>query len=586
MMFRADAYVWVCETGEQIPCTRQQELVGNLLVYGSTGQFVFSIFAGVLLDYTGPKITACLGQSMKAAGWLLLAFASESFRSYLPAFILIGGSCDVSNFPLFTICNIFLEKRVIPLFLLGAASMTSTCIPLVMYATWKYLDQGPEFLVDVCGVYVGVFLGLSMLNAIFLTPWSAVRTTFEEAEGDEKKACKYHIQGATEMNESTSSRSFPSAKHFNTVFSSKKPSTFGADNEDEYRQASSVETQSSNHDVKQPWKFGLPVARPAIDDSTTERDRSSHRSARGAGEFLKDTSVTETAFDTQSSQLQSIELTAAHEQQQSCPGGPNASFDMTEKPMSSSQLHNAKGKGELSPEPSFWTYTLDLSYLIVLPYFCIALLRSTFITISGEEQFGEAYSVWAMMSAMRSIPIFTLGYFGQKLGVTWLLFLLNAMGVFAFLFLLISGKACQYLAMLCSFFFTSASLTSLYSYIAETQPKTHFGKLCGIITLVAGLMQLAAEPLFRWCKRSDGDSFVYANILMLVLGCVNVGLVGGTYVIIRNRMKLRSRVSDEPRWKSVKDTHSIEDREGSEKIEDLSVKSTTFAIPILKDETL
>eukprot|EP00922_Rhytidocystis_sp_ex-Travisia-forbesii_P033729 GHVS01050105.1.p1 GENE.GHVS01050105.1~~GHVS01050105.1.p1 ORF type:complete len:476 (+),score=45.01 GHVS01050105.1:2-1429(+) len=394
MMFRADAYVWVCETGEQIPCTRQQELVGNLLVYGSTGQFVFSIFAGVLLDYTGPKITACLGQSMKAAGWLLLAFASESFRSYLPAFILIGGSCDVSNFPLFTICNIFLEKRVIPLFLLGAASMTSTCIPLVMYATWKYLDQGPEFLVDVCGVYVGVFLGLSMLNAIFLTPWSAMRTTFEEAEGDETATCEDHKQGAADIKESASSR-------FKLFVSSEITCISGVDSED-----SSGEPHSSKHNVKQPWQFTVvAVPRVAIEDGKLERERSSYIS-REVNEFVEDVMFLPTgAADNQNNGLQTNELTAEHGQQHNRPGGRRESVDVAGKPQpaslplpSSQRRENPKTEKQRSPDRSFWSYCLDISFIIILPYFCVALLRTTFISISAEELFGEAYKAWGKLS--------------------------------------------------------------------------------------------------------------------------------------------------------------------------------------------
>eukprot|EP00922_Rhytidocystis_sp_ex-Travisia-forbesii_P033724 GHVS01050100.1.p1 GENE.GHVS01050100.1~~GHVS01050100.1.p1 ORF type:complete len:602 (+),score=55.66 GHVS01050100.1:119-1924(+) len=393
MMFRANAYVWVCEAGEQIPCTRQQELVGNLLVYACTGHFVFSIFAGMLLDYTGPKITACLGQSMKAAGWLLLAFASESFPSYLPAFVLIGGSCDVSNFPLFTICNIFLEKRVIPLCLMGAAAMTSTSIPLAMHATWKYLDQGPEFLVDVCVMYAGLFVGLSMLNAIFLTPWSAMRTTFEEAEGDETAACEQRKHGATDITDSTSSR-------FRKFVSSENSCIAGVDSEDEcalYRQDSSGEP----HNGKQPWQFTVvAVPRVAIEDGKLDRERSSYI-CREVNEFVEDVMFLRTgAADNENNGLQTNGLTAAHEQQHNRTGGPRASVDMTGKPQPASLPlpSSQRRKPMAEKERSFRSYCLDISFLIIVPYFCVAILRTTFISIAAEELFGEAYKAWGKLS--------------------------------------------------------------------------------------------------------------------------------------------------------------------------------------------
>eukprot|EP00922_Rhytidocystis_sp_ex-Travisia-forbesii_P011513 GHVS01017114.1.p1 GENE.GHVS01017114.1~~GHVS01017114.1.p1 ORF type:complete len:706 (+),score=73.71 GHVS01017114.1:77-2194(+) len=518
MMFRASAYEWVCTDGEETPCTYQQELVGNLLIYSFTAHFVCSIFAGIILDSLGPKIAACVGQIVKAIGWLLLGFSTESLPAYIPAFVLIGASCDIANFPIFIICNIFLEQQVLSISIVGAAAVTSTAIPLVMNAVWVYLDKGPSFLSNICGAYVGLCLGLCMLNSVFLVPWKPLVTTYEVLEEIAKDGTTASDGEVEKLHSARAISCEEMPSQVDTQPGTTKESHNGGDD-----------------DAGDPSTLSFVMS--AVDDATFVRQHSSCSTELSARLMDSRALVNRVSEATQPTPAQTGQDTL-----QRYPDLPILlvkSVDVIQKrelPYRERKRRTiAKESHKLSTGGSFWSCLTDFSYLLILPYMCIALIRTLFLILSGKEQLGEAYNVWAIICTARAVPLIILGCIARKLGVVWLLGILNAMGIVGFITLLIGGVFCQYVSMLCGFVFTASNLTALYSYIAETQPKAHFGKLCGIASLVAGVVQLISIPLFHWCKQADEESFMYANIVILVLGVINIPLVVWAYFLIRKR---------------------------------------------------
>lgn len=88
-------------------CEAQNSAVGNIFVTCLAFAFSFSLAAGLLLDYLGPRLTALIGQVMNALAWILLAFGSESSQTYIAAFIFMGIGSDIGYLPLLSAANLF-----------------------------------------------------------------------------------------------------------------------------------------------------------------------------------------------------------------------------------------------------------------------------------------------------------------------------------------------------------------------------------------------------------------------------------------------------------------------------------------------
>lgn len=122
LLFRSEAYIWLCDDelaaglpdlrlpengGKRYACEEQNSVVGSMFVTCLAFAFSFSLAAGLLLDYLGPRVTAIVGQLFNGAAWLLLAFASEECPTYYAAFIFMGIGSDIGYLPLLSAANLF-----------------------------------------------------------------------------------------------------------------------------------------------------------------------------------------------------------------------------------------------------------------------------------------------------------------------------------------------------------------------------------------------------------------------------------------------------------------------------------------------
>ena len=164
MLFRGGIYIWLCTTEEQSEatitnqpvCVAQDIGVQRLFTVCYAAHFILSALAGALVDVAGPKTTALLGQTLSICGWLFLGASSQSFRAVIPAFIMIGASCDLCFFPILSISNLFPGSVGFALTCLSAASSLSFAVPLMLQAVqtagvsfsgvcWGYAVLGPFF---------------------------------------------------------------------------------------------------------------------------------------------------------------------------------------------------------------------------------------------------------------------------------------------------------------------------------------------------------------------------------------------------------------------------------------------------------
>lgn len=202
----------------------------------------------------------------------------------------------------------------------------------------------------------------------------------------------------------------------------------------------------------------------------------------------------------------------------------------------------------------FLKVVTHLSYMLLLPYFTIGMLRTLFITISASEQFGKAYKTFAVLSAFRFLPVILFGLFCQRVGIVIGMFVLNLFGMCGFVLLLFSSRIAMYISVTCAVMFTASNLTVTYSYISEVQPKKHFGKLAGIASLVAGLLQLLSHPIYVWSSDTLGNNFLPANSIMIALSFLSIPICVYLWILLERRRKTeiggspsKAKVSPKPK---------------------------------------
>lgn len=107
MLFRVEIFLWLCSTEEQSvyagsdepACVTQDVKVQSLFTVCYATHFIISAAAGFLIDVTGPKVTAILGQALNLSDWALLGVCSESFRAQSRAPRLCFDRCGRGRLP-------------------------------------------------------------------------------------------------------------------------------------------------------------------------------------------------------------------------------------------------------------------------------------------------------------------------------------------------------------------------------------------------------------------------------------------------------------------------------------------------------
>eukprot|EP00921_Rhytidocystis_pertsovi_P008715 GHVQ01014196.1.p3 GENE.GHVQ01014196.1~~GHVQ01014196.1.p3 ORF type:complete len:240 (+),score=27.78 GHVQ01014196.1:369-1088(+) len=116
MLFRSGAFSWLCSEEDVIDpasrqvrylCDKQDSAVQLLFTVAVATGFTCSLLAGSLLDWKGPKITACLGLCLGAVAWIFLGLSTEDCQLYIPAFVVMGLGSDMGFLPVMSIANLF-----------------------------------------------------------------------------------------------------------------------------------------------------------------------------------------------------------------------------------------------------------------------------------------------------------------------------------------------------------------------------------------------------------------------------------------------------------------------------------------------
>eukprot|EP00920_Eleutheroschizon_duboscqi_P012980 GHVT01030781.1.p1 GENE.GHVT01030781.1~~GHVT01030781.1.p1 ORF type:complete len:641 (-),score=140.59 GHVT01030781.1:1460-3337(-) len=133
------------------------------------------------------------------------------------------------------------------------------------------------------------------------------------------------------------------------------------------------------------------------------------------------------------------------------------------------------------------------TYWLIIPIFAIFSIRMEFIMKTAADQMPTAYNVWGQyLAPIRAIPCIIIGAITNVVGIFFALAGMNTLGVLVYLFAMFPNTWVDWCTCIATYLYTSYLNTMLYTYIAMTQPKAHFGKLTGVASLIAGLLNLVS----------------------------------------------------------------------------------------------
>lgn len=226
---------------------------------------------------------------------------------------------------------------------------------------------------------------------------------------------------------------------------------------------------------------------------------------------------------------------------------PMASFTSPEEE-SAQPEEDATKDASLAPSTSrvpddrtFWQLIVDPKFLLLLPIFCAALVRSDYYAKSNKEQLIELSSqrdlqqMFAIFNILSFLPGPIFGRLVDVYGIIVVLLILNTSGVCMFIFLMFDSIACKGISIIFFFIYTSFVLSNVYCFISINFPAHAFGKLTGLTSATGGIFVLLS---ILWYKKVL--EYEYPRNFIVVDGImVGVGLVVFALILLLWRVSVK-----------------------------------------------
>ncbi|KAL8425644.1 hypothetical protein Efla_002390 [Eimeria flavescens] len=199
---------------------------------------------------------------------------------------------------------------------------------------------------------------------------------------------------------------------------------------------------------------------------------------------------------------------------------------------------------------SFLQLIVDPKFLLLVPIFCCALVRSDYYAKSNKEQLVEVSSgrdlhqMFAIFNILSFIPGPVFGRIADVYGIVVVLFILNTMGVGMFIFLMFDSLACKGLSIIFFFVYTSFVLSNVYCFISIHFPEHAFGKLTGLTSAVGGVFVLLSILWYNKVLEYEyPNNFIVVDGIMVGVGCLVYVLIFVLWRITKKEEK-RNKVID------------------------------------------
>ncbi|XP_026192109.1 uncharacterized protein LOC34618810 [Cyclospora cayetanensis] len=493
LLFRSNAYSWLCDSyladgkpdmrldingGKRYICEEQNSAVGNIFVTCLAFAFSFSLAAGLLLDYLGPRITATIGQVMNALAWILLAFGSESSQTYYAAFIFMGIGSDIGYLPLLSAANLFPGHEGLIVAILGASKSASFAVPTILDKIEAgYADIS---LRNVCLGYAALGPGLCLILAFVLVPYKHFKPWNEFTEIEEGGAYHHPIQ---RVNDSFASIE---AHAWRDSFSSFHEGQWPLHAHDGH----------SGGSVSEPGRRGkhfLEVPRPGPLRSGLRKKTLTPSETAG-------TEKKEVNGDDERQRTEAAPVNA--EQVEDVP----AIYQATRMSVERGGAGNAETLNQLAEtkeeRPVSFVRQFISSYAIcIVVYSILKAIMYAFFTTAAENLLGKQVNDFMGAALPFSLfPCIVIGKVVDMVGIMPILFFLNT---------------CIALA------YGSQS----YCFVSDTFSSSHFGKIVGTIHLIAGFLSLLKIPMQKLVVDVFHSVYYYPCLIMLMLCGINYAVL-------------------------------------------------------------
>ncbi|CDJ50539.1 hypothetical protein, conserved [Eimeria brunetti] len=511
LLFRADAYGWLCDQylrdgnpdmrdprfgGKRYICEDQNSAVGNIFVTCLAFAFSFSLAAGLLLDYLGPRITAAIGQLMNLLAWALLSLASESTQTYIAAFIFMGIGSDIGYLPLLSSANLFPGHEGLIVAILGASKSASFAVPTILD---KIEVANPGIgLREVCLGYALVGPGLCFIVSLFLIPYKHFKPWNEFTEIEQGGEYHHPIQ---RVNDSFASIE---AHAWRDSFSSFHEGQWPLYTHDGHSGATSSE----------PGRRG----RNFLDVPRQGPVRGQGKKTRSEGEGVEEDKKTQEEKQNKAGVIPS----AACETEE-----VPAIYQATRMSVATGGAGNAETLDQLAAEreekPASFLKQFTSPYAIcIVVYSIIKAIMYAFFTTAAENLLGKQVNDFMGAALPFSLfPCIVIGKVVDMVGIMPILFFLNTCITLAYGCSMIPALPMAYFSALLYICYVSFYSSQSYCFVSDTFSSSHFGKIVGTIHLIAGFLSLLKIPMQKLVVDVFHSVYYYPCLIMLVLCGIN-----------------------------------------------------------------
>lgn len=216
----------------------------------------------------------------------------------------------------------------------------------------------------------------------------------------------------------------------------------------------------------------------------------------------------------------------------------------------SKDLALSASSSSLRDSRSFWRLIMDPKFLLLLPIFCAALVRSDYYAKSNKEQLVEISSgrdlqqMFGIFNILSFLPGPMFGRMVDAYGIIVVLLILNTSGVCMFIFLMFGSLACKGISIVFFFIYTSFVLSNVYCFISIHFPEHAFGKLTGLTSATGGVFVLLSILWYKEVLEYEyPNNFIVVDGMMVGVGLLVYALIFALWRISANEAR-RAKVMD------------------------------------------
>eukprot|EP00922_Rhytidocystis_sp_ex-Travisia-forbesii_P022458 GHVS01032891.1.p1 GENE.GHVS01032891.1~~GHVS01032891.1.p1 ORF type:complete len:643 (+),score=124.32 GHVS01032891.1:168-1931(+) len=544
VLYRYDAYIWLCDSPDRShgpaepKCPEQEEAISDLFLACLASAFSFSLVAGTLLDYVGPKITGILGQLIGAIAWLMLSFASERHNTLLAGFVFVGLGSDTGFLPSLPIANLFPGNEGLVVAFLGAAKSISFAVPVFMDMAAK---NEPALSWDqLCLWYMGFGPLLCCCVATLLFPVKSYLPWNEFAMDLSDDDLPVELVNATEYSPPQHRLSIKAFANQTRRLSITAASHHSGGHHSGHRRSAvdSVVSFSSFHkglatDVD--WEQRKGVLLDTCNTKTSELN-----TEEGGGEAVTTTATTATSITVPQlcvgecdGQVAGADANTLHADQDD----NDDEYGLKSTAPITSAAGTASADVGAVVTSTFRQQYLSIFNVGITIYAIFRALMYAFFTTSMEHLVGHnPKQVAGTISPLSFIPCLVIGKMVDWWGIMVVMCVLNSCITVAYGFSMVSMagvEAAGYVAIVLYTAYVSFYSSQLYCYVSDTFEARHFGKFVGITSMVAGLCGLLKKPLGQLARDTFNNNYYYPAIIMLGICGINFGIL--IFLIFKKR---------------------------------------------------